>query len=212
MASATPGQSTPSSHREPTEFQRKILNLSLEEFLKRTNIHDLVRAEALEKQPHATLSDADLEGYAKYYYEKKHKVHKWHTCALKNLLLLPEPELRSIVETPVEMESVDKKVKQINCPDACSMRHSDLICNLQKETKATKAKTKASKMAADTKKRTERVKSTASRASRRNKKGEVSYSLETLVRYDMICEICDSHLLLRLFCFVFLFSSRSMKP
>lgn len=73
-----------------TEFQKAIRRLSFEEFCDKTNIHEIVqdgyRKAAEEKNlPLAVMTAAQLMQYAKHYYDRLHKLHRWHKSSLKNL-------------------------------------------------------------------------------------------------------------------------------
>lgn len=111
---------------EPTEFQRQILALSLDEFRSRTNIQALIREEAMRLKNNHDLSDAKVEEYTAHYHKGLHKVHKWQNCALKNLQLMPTV---SPVERPIRQQNTAKNVTQVRNHlseyDSCKQ---NLIC------------------------------------------------------------------------------------
>lgn len=76
--------------KEPTEFQREVLALTLQDFRERTNICQLVRQEAFELN-RVQLSDEEVDECTQHYYKKLRYVHKWDVCALKDLIFLPNP-------------------------------------------------------------------------------------------------------------------------
>lgn len=77
------------SKQTPTEFQKKIIAMTLDEFRARTNIRHLIREEAKVKRSDGIVTDSEVEEFSEYYYVRRHKVHKWHTGALGRIEILP---------------------------------------------------------------------------------------------------------------------------
>lgn len=96
--------------QEPTPFQKEILALSWEDFYNRTNIRELIRKEAPERRAAKNLpqiiAESEIEGFAKHYYEKLYKVHRWAGSALEDIQILSTPE----VEPPKKIASTTKQV------------------------------------------------------------------------------------------------------
>lgn len=86
--------------KEPTEFQLEVLALTLQEFRERTNICQIVRAEAFEKKQ-LRLSDEKVDHFTEHYYKKLRHVHKWDVCGLKDLkfVLKPPRAVQILVQT-----------------------------------------------------------------------------------------------------------------
>lgn len=67
----------------PNEFQSKIQELNVEEFVLKTNIREIIRNDM--KDSTANISDDEFTKRLLQYNAKRHNIHQWNRSGLKNL-------------------------------------------------------------------------------------------------------------------------------
>lgn len=122
---------------EPSDFQKEIIGLSYEEFVKKTNMKDIIIKEhnyvyTNDKNDHSVeLSQEKLDNFLKYYYDIRVHVKDWFKCGLKHLKFIEcDCKRNTIMKNKKIQCTVVKLIERKTQTKLIDVKDSETQCNM----------------------------------------------------------------------------------